>query len=223
MASGKPFAPIPWSELKGKQRSIRDGFPDALGLRVQRALSWLHRAERETGDADVRFILLWVGFNAAYARELSVEVDEREKFAAYFDALVKLDTGHRVYNAVWDRFSQEVRVLLGNRYVFMPFWKHHNGVEGYDNWAESLAASRRLTNAAMAARDTPRILAVLFDRLYVLRNQLVHGGATWNSIVNRGQVQDGAAILGWLLPVFIDIMMDNPKRDWGRPFYPVVD
>jgi hypothetical protein len=57
----------------------------------------------------------------------------------------------------------------------------------------------------------------------VLRNQLVHGGATWNSRVNRDQVRDGAAVIGWLLPVFIDIMMDNPDCEWGRPFYPVVD
>ena len=53
---------------------------------------------------------------------------------------------------------------------------------------------------------------MVFDRLYVLRNQLVHGGATWNSSVNRAQVRDGAAILGFLLPVFVDLMMDNPRR-----------
>ena len=41
--------------------------------------------------------------------------------------------------------------------------------------------------------------------------------------MNRAQVRDGAAVLGWLLPVFIDIMMDNASRDWGRPFYPVVE
>ena len=58
--------------------------------------------------------------------------------------------------------------------------------------------------------DTGRLLTVVFDRLYVLRNQLVHGGATWNSSVNRSQVKDGAAVLGWMLPLFIDIMMDNP-------------
>ena len=56
----------------------------------------------------------------------------------------------------------------------------------------------------------------------MLRNQLVHGGATWNSAVNRDQVRDGAAILGFLVPVFVDVMMDNPHEDWGRPFYPVV-
>ena len=67
-----------------------------------------------------------------------------------------------------------------------------------------------------------RILRTVFDRLYVLRNQLVHGGATWKSAVNRAQVRDGAAVLAWMLPVFIDIMMDNPGHAWGKPYYPVV-
>ena len=69
----------------------------------------------------------------------------------------------------------------------------------------------------------PALLAVVFDRLYVLRNQIIHGGSTWNSSVNRRQVQDGVSVLSWLLPIFIDIMMDNPKQDWGKPFYPVVE
>jgi hypothetical protein len=69
---------------------------------------------------------------------------------------------------------------------------------------------------------TAKILSVLFDRLYVLWNQLIHGGGTWNSSVNRSQVKDGAALLGVLLPVFIDILMDNPGHDWGRPYYHVV-
>ena len=83
-------------------------------------------------------------------------------------------------------------------------------------------ASQRQIATAMTQFDTGRILLVVFDRLYVLRNQLVHGGATWNSSINRAQVKDGAAVLGWLLPVFIDIMLENPDQDWGKPFYPVV-
>jgi hypothetical protein len=213
-----------FAALKRKQRQVRAGFPEALGLRVHRAISWLGRSEQEADDHDLRFILLWVGFNAAYARDVGMEVNnERGAFKSYFDALVELDTGHRIYNAVWNRFPHEIRVLLNNRYVFAPFWNHHNGQSGYEDWAEALAASQRVIGTAMAQRDTSRLLSVVFDRLYVLRNQLVHGGSTWNSSVNRGQVRDGAAVLGTLLPVFIDIMMDNPGRDWGKPFYPVVD
>ena len=76
---------------------------------------------------------------------------------------------------------------------------------------------------ALAEQRTVDILSMLFDRLYVLRNQLIHGGATWNSRVNRDQLRDGVAILSVLMPVMIDIMMDNADEEWGRPFYPVVE
>jgi hypothetical protein len=210
--------------LKAKQRTLRENFPDPLALRVHRAISWLGRSEAEPDDADVRFILLWISFNSAYTAHIETEGgSERGRFKAYFDTLVTLDGGHRIYNAVWDRFSQEIRLLLDNRYVFAPFWSHLNGEEGNSDWEERLAKSKRSIAAALSDRDTPRILATVFDRLYVLRNQMVHGGATWNSTVNRNQVRDGAAVLGCLLPVFIDIMMDHPTRDWGQPYYPVVE
>ena len=60
--AGNPLHP---EALKVKQRALRDGFSTPLTLRVHRALSWLRRAEAEQDDQDVRFILLWIGFNAA--------------------------------------------------------------------------------------------------------------------------------------------------------------
>ena len=66
-------------------------------------------------------------------------------------------------------------------------------------------------------------LAEVFDRLYTLRNQVVHGGSTWNSSVNRDQLRDGANILGQLVPVIIHLMMENHAALWGDPCYPVVD
>gem|GEM_PF-5591153 len=32
---------------------------------------------------------------------------------------------------------------------------------------------------------TPNLLTMIFGRLYILRNQLVHGGATWNGKVKE--------------------------------------
>jgi hypothetical protein len=214
---------VSFARLKEKQRRIREGFPEHVELRLHRALSWLGRAEAEPADPDVRFILLWIGFNSAYAAELHDELaSERGAFNAYFELLVGLDREHRIYNSVWKRFSPEIRLLLDNRYIFAPFWNHHNRVEGYADWESRLVSSQKVIARAMAERETAKILSTLFDRLYVLRNQLVHGGAPWNSSVNRDQVRDGAKVLGCLLPVMIDIMMDNPDRDWGKPFYPVV-
>lgn len=223
-AKREPSPPPSHELLKAKHRGLREGHPSPLTLRVHRALSWLGRAETELDDRDVRFILLWIGFNAAYAADLDRALDgAREHFNSFFDQLIGLDSGQRIYDAVWERFPNEIRLLLSNKYVFAPFWAHSNAVPGNADWAERLSGSQKVVATAMAKRNTSKILSVLFDRLYVLRNQLIHGGATWNSSVNRDQVRDGAAVLGWLLPIFIDIMIDHPEHEWGMPFYPVVD
>ena len=223
-----PSPALSHAALKTKQRSLRDGFALPLALRTHRALSWLGRAEAANDDGDVRFLLLWIGFNAAYAGDVGRAVDgtassEREAFRDFFATLIGFDGDRRLYKLVWQRFPHEIRLLLDNRYVFAPFWQHHNGLEGYHDWRERLERSRRAINTALARQDTATILAILFDRLYVLRNQIVHGGATWNSDVNRDQVRDGAALLDTLLPLFVDLMMDNPGHEWPMPHYPVVE
>ena len=60
------------------------------------------------------------------------------------------------------------------------------------------------------------------SRMYTLRNQLVHGGATWNSAVNREQLKDCTAFLGKLVPFIIELMLDNPQTVWGDALYPPV-
>lgn len=213
------------TSLKQKQRSIREGFPETMGLRAHRAISWIGRAETCGDDHDARFIFLWIAFNAAYADEnefQSIAPGERAAFSDYFGRIVGLNGEQRVYSALWQRFHGPVRMLMENRYVFNPFWQHHNGIEGYDDWENRFTASARAFAQAFQSGDCAKVLSFVFDRLYVLRNQLVHGGSTWNSGVNRSQVHDGAEILGFLMPVFADIMMDNPTEDWGKPFYPVI-
>jgi hypothetical protein len=65
-------------------------------------------------------------------------------------------------------------------------------------------------------------LGVVLDRLYVLRNQLIHGGATFQSQVNRQQVVDGCNMLAVLMPIIIEIMLEARDDDWGPIFYPVI-
>ena len=212
-------------DIKTRQRAIRDSFPSNLGLRVHRAISWIGRAEAAAGDDDATFVFYWIAFNAAYADEaaLSSLSGERSMFESYFQRIVALDGGKRVYRAIWDQFKSSIRVLLDNPYVFQPFWSHQNGVPGNEDWEARFEKSRRRVHQALVHQDTQLVLTTLFDRLYVLRNQIVHGGATWNSSINRDQLRDGARILAFLVPLFVDLMMDNPHTDWGAPHYPVVD
>ncbi len=217
--------PLTHAFLKDKQRELRPGFPETMGLRVHRSISWIGRAE-EAEDDDARFIFLWIAFNAAYADEeefRGLAPAERDAFSDFFRKVVGFDPGQRIYNAIWENFTGPIRVLLQNKFVFNPFWQHQNGIDGFRDWEQRFRAAEHRFLRALQGRDTVQVLSFVFDRLYVLRNQLVHGGSTWNSSVNRGQVRDGTAILAFLMPVFVDVMMDNPHEDWGRPFYPVVD
>ena len=215
---------LDYQSLKSKQRQIREGFSEHFGLRVHRAISWVGRAEQDANDQDASFIFYWIAFNAAYARDdQDVLVnEERGLFEDYFVRIISLDAHGRIYNAIWEKFSDSIRVFLDNQYVFQPFWKFQNNIPGYENWAERFERSKKRIRQALQIHDTTVILSILFDRLYVLRNQLIHGGATWNSSVNRSQVQDGAKILAFLVPIFIDVMMDHPDETWGPPYYPVM-
>jgi hypothetical protein len=188
-------------------------------------LSWLHRAEQEASDPDAQFIFLWIAFNAAYAQEIS----EREDFSEhrvqldFLQRLIDCDREQQLYMLVWEQFSGPIRLLIDNEYVFQPFWDYQKGRLEEQTWQQRFAASKHAAHQALRDVDTRKILAVMFDRLYCLRNQLVHGGATWNSGVNRSQVKDGANILGQFVPLTILLMMQHPRMNWGEPSYPVLD
>ena len=76
--------------------------------------------------------------------------------------------------------------------------------------------------AERESHPTNLALRIILSRMYTLRNQLIHGGATWNSSVNRDQLRDCSAFLGKLVPFVIQLMMDNPDTLWGDACYPVV-
>ena len=210
------------AELKDRHRQIRDQEPDALRLRIHRALSWLIRSEQEHTDPDLRFVLQWIALNAAYAREFGREETERTRAKAFLDTLVALDTQKRLHQALFQQFTGPIRTLIDNKFTFEPFWTAMRTHDASNRWEEGFANSKKAAFAAVMQGDTPKVLGIVFDRLYVLRNQLVHGGATWNSQVNRAQLTDAVAILGTLVPLIISVMMDHPGQDYGDALYPVV-
>ena len=76
---------------------------------------------------------------------------------------------------------------------------------------------------ALVEKDTAVFLKILFDRIYTLRNQLMHGGATFGSDLNREQVRDACRILKKLVPAVIHIVMEHPNQPWGDPCFPPVE
>lgn len=215
--------PVNAGSLKARQRQEREHYSEDLGLRIHRAISWLNRAE-QCDDLDGRFVFLWISFNAAYSNELAgISIAESEQFRGFLSKLVELDTQQKLYNTTWQKYTSAIRVLLDNQYVYQPFWNHHNRIAGFDDWEKHFKANKQAANIALANKDTAAVLGIIFNRLYTLRNQIVHGGATWNSSANRSQLRDATAILGDLVPSLIEIMMDNKDAHWGEACYPVVE
>lgn len=208
--------------IKEQHRQVRDAQPESLRVRIHRAISWLSRAEREKEDLDARYIFLWIAFNAAYASEFGFEQKEREQARQFIDRLLRLDHEHRLHDTLFRQFSGPIRTLIDNHFVFEPFWRAMRNHEADGAWEAAFASSRKRALQAVIEKETATLLSIVLDRLYVLRNQLIHGGATWGGATNRAQVKDGVAILDVLLPIIIELMMHGEAEDFDAIAYPVV-
>ncbi len=206
--------------LKDKLHERGESHDSPSYIRLHRAISWLARAERESGDPDSQFIFLWVAFNAAYAQEFEPDEETRKQLRGFFNLLLSVDKKGQIQALLLRKYSGPIRTLTSNPYVFEPFWRALREHDASEHWKESFQASARKTLQALLDQEVREVLSVVFDRLYVLRNQLLHGGATWNSQLNRSQVKDGASILLELIPIIIDLMIENPDERFGSIMYP---
>ena len=209
--------------LKNIHRQKRLFFDEDFSIRIHRSLSWLERSEKENNDSDAQFIFLWISFNAAY----NIPFDEKEVFSErgvftkFFDIVLKLNN-QKIYDFIWSRFSEEIRNILQNEYIMQAYWVSNDG-EYINNWQEIKSKAIHKVNQALVSKDTKVILDILFQRLYVLRNQIIHGGATWKGKLNRQQVNDGTKLLNGLVPVFIELMLEHPTENWGRIPFPITN
>ena len=215
------------SDIQDTFKHERDQFNEDFKLRIHRTLSWLQRAEQAQleQDLDSQFIFLWIGFNAVYAKDLGAGIRSVDKglFVQFLHRICYLDREQRIYHSVWNTFSGSIRVLLDNQFTFQPFWDYHNGLISENAWLEDFERNKKKAINALSQKDTPEILIAVFHHLYTLRNQIIHGGATFNSKVNRSQLKDACNILATLIPEMLNVMLQNPDdKTWGKPFYPVV-
>lgn len=216
---------LSFEQLRQQHKQVREHLQDAQNLRLHRAISWLKAAD-ECPHEDGRFIFLWVSFNSVYATELSGYYDsETKQFTRYLTRIVVADADKQIYGVLWQQYAGAIRVLLDNRYVFQPYWDWANAPEFERNgmdWKARFERAKTSSHKALANNDVIGVLSVVFNRLYTLRNQIIHGGATFSSRVNRDQLSDACHILAELMPIVLDIMMRKDSQPWGDAIYPVI-
>ena len=195
---------------------------DYFNLRIHRGLSWLKKSIELDSDLDLKFMSLWISFNAIYAQDVAITQD-KQSLRQFLYLICQKDQEFKFYYILWVKFSHPIRLLLENPYVYQGFWDFQNQKISQVTWKEDFEQEKKKVHRALQEKASVDILFVIFNRLYTLRNQMIHGGATYNSSVNRKQLQDACNILAALLPMFILVLLENAQTlDLGKPFYPMV-
>lgn len=191
-------------------------------IRLHRAISWIKAAEQLSKDKDLQIVNLWIALNACYAISGDrFNNSERTKLSEFLEKLIHVDKEQRIYDLFWFTYPGSVRILMGNKYVFRLFWENLRG-EGEPWEPKFIQENEKVLQLLSQPGRSVELVNRVFNRLYEMRNQIVHGGATYASQTNRDQVRDSAAILFSFLPIVVDIMIDHPDEAWGEIHYPVV-
>lgn len=208
--------------LKKKLKIVQIELQEKDTIRLHRAISWVKCAEESDDNKDIQFISLWIAFNSCYAININKDnlLTEKDRFRDFIVKLVKFDSEQRFYNLLWNKFSDTVRLLLQNQYLFKPFWDYQSGET--KEWKRAYEKSLEDSMKYLSNNKVVELLEVVLDRLYILRNQLIHGGATYKSKINRIQLRDSCNMLNLFVPLIIEIMLANKNEDWGKINYPVV-
>lgn len=214
---------------------------NSIALRTHRAISWVERAEQEydpdnpeEGDPDAAFVFYWIAFNALYAvletdvstkrRPRSQELDHAKDF---LEQIHPLDGGVNRFIELTQRLSESshsskspIEDLLQNEFVFRPFWEQARSSRKTKDWKKQLDNSNEKTERHLENQEPLQVMLILVERLYTLRNQLFHGGATWNSSLNREAVNAGFNILRVFVPTYIELMLNsNGAIKLGDPYF----
>lgn len=217
-----------YQTLKQVLRSRKDDFSQVHSTRMHRSLSWLKAAAEQIADdnLDQAFINLWISFSACFY------IEGEEPIAPFIEKIVILDEHQKIYDCLWHEYSGSVKALIKNPYVFAEFWQAQraqlqqkaNGQVGMGEaaWRRSFDQSSVEALNYLSRKKVAPLFSIVLDRLYVLRNQVLQGGATYQSRVNREQVSDGVNLLASIMPIIIGIMLDGADQDWGEIAYPVI-
>lgn len=202
-------------------------------IRMQRAWSW-HARSKEAQFDDEKFIFLWIAFNAAYGTELpdarvNEKIPERHRFRDFVREIVKRDNENAIGTTLWKKFSGPVHMLLKNEFVFRPFWDCVQGRQEGKDWESTFKKKNQQVYNGLGNNDVSGVLEEVLSRLYVLRNQIFHGGKTFDKSLGQEQVRDGSRIMEALVPLILQIMQDDIDDEksgsgivWGTLNYPRV-
>ena len=194
--------------------------------RQRRMGVWIKHAEDLPEDAfHLQFICYWIAFDAAFAQFAKGGGSGIGRMLGFLKDVVRTDKNQRIYTILRDRMQNIERISV-LRQTSPSFWdRKKSEVQDPSKWAEHFVDIRvkekdrfSLMLSIQSDDHVFNVLEDLFRRLYVVRNQIFHGGSSGAGSHGKTQVKEGALLLSQLIPCFREIM--RKSADWGPVPFP---
>ena len=190
--------------------------------RLRRSLSWLRRAT-EVSDEDLppRFVDLWIALNALYGQARyakDFESRDKEDFEEFVQRLAELRSGESQLGQLINKKHVQIRAreLIQNKHLWNEWWGKKLDKYRERSGKRLVQFEKSLINDASAA-----FLSHLFERLQVLRNQIVHGSSSASTRKSRDALYPAILLLEEIVPEFIQLMIrEGQGIDWPPVPYP---
>ena len=215
--------------------------------RLRRMEAWILRAEafratdKEYSDALINprgeddlaigvhadFIFWWIALEAGYAREGSQgeASGSREDMKAFIHLAMRKRIRGESWSGTLDRVKDSAIALIELPPASQCYWRSGRAqpVAWEGEFRKEVEGAKRDLQSAISSnfRAMRQILLFLLRRrLYVVRNQIFHGGSSLDRSYGRPQVELGVDLLSAMVPKFCGIISSHQDVDWGPVPYP---
>ena len=193
--------------------------------RQRRMGVWIKHAEDlPENEFHLRFICYWIAFDAAFAQfTKGNNGDGIVKMRKFLLDVANADEDGNIRKILEDHRSN-IEHIFKLRQTCPAFWnKNKRKALHSSTWESEFIEIKRqekshLKSAILDRRQVFPALEDLFRRLYVVRNQIFHGGSSGAGSHGKTQVKEGALLLSQLIPCFREIM--RKSADWGPVPFP---
>ena len=204
-------------------KSSKNNNSERFNLRVQRSLSWLKKAVLMEHDKDLQFLSLRVSFNAIYAEDVERKNQQKDHISQFLALISRQDQTQHLSQMVWGKLFEPIQKVLANPYSYQAYWDYRNQVVSQVTWKESFEHEKKLIHDVFETKNLNEILSVVLNRMLTIEHQILQGGSSYNSSINRPLLSQCCEILIALIPAILELLINNAQK-WHflKPHYPVV-
>lgn len=204
-------------------KSTKNQNSERFNLRVQRSLSWFKKAIMMDDDKDLQFLSLWVSFNAIYAEDTDNKAKQKNHISQFLVLIAPQDERQRLARLVWGKLSEPIQKVLENPYSYQEYWDFRNQTISQVSWREDFENEKKSIHRVLEAKDLNETLSAVLNRMLTIEHQILQGGSSYNSSINRPLISQCCEILSALIPTILHLLIKNAQQ-WHflKPHYPVV-